>query len=84
MKSTAKSLGLALLASTLVASGCNSGDTETPKAGSPSPDSTKLTISGLVTDDPIVNAGVSFMVGSTEFAGSSRTGSLGEFQVEIR
>ncbi|MEM7082060.1 MAG: hypothetical protein AAF465_04960 [Pseudomonadota bacterium] len=67
--------------------GCGGSGTELPATGEaniPTGETvTALTLSGLVTDDPIVNADVMISVGNTEFSSSVPTGSLGEFQVRI-
>ncbi len=82
MRVMAKLMGILVL-TTLVASGCGGSGSDAITGTNPVPDATKLTIEGLITDDPIVNARVMFNVGGQEFTGAVPTGSQGEFSVEI-
>ncbi len=82
MRVMARSLGILVL-TTVVASACGGSGSDAIVSDNPVPDSTKLTIEGLITDDPIVNASVMFTVGGQEFNGAVPTGSEGEFSVEI-
>lgn len=68
----------------LALSACKSGGpSDAPSAVTPGPTADKLTLSGVVTDNPIVNASVMVRVGTSEFAGAPATGSNGEFTLEI-
>ncbi len=80
-----RNLPLAICIASLI--GCSSGSSSTdpvPAASSsPPPVSTKLTITGAVTDDPIDNASVSFRVGDREYAAPLGSDISGGFSVDI-
>jgi len=63
--------------------GCGGGPSDAPQATQPAPTSQKITLSGIVTDNPIVNASVMVRVADAAFGDSPPTGSNGEFSVEI-
>ncbi|MEM6639521.1 MAG: hypothetical protein AAF610_06430 [Pseudomonadota bacterium] len=64
-------------------SACGSGPSDAPDARETGEPATSLTLSGIVTDNPIVNASVMVRVADTEFGDAPPTGSNGEFQVDI-
>lgn len=86
MNRSAKPLGTVIVVATMMVSGCGGGGSEVAENLPPieQPSSNTLTLSGLVTDDPVVNANVSFMVGAQEFVGATPTGSAGEFELQIK
>ena len=84
MKTSAYST-LALSAACLVLSACGSGtpsDRDDVAVQAPV-SATKLTLSGIVTDNPIVNASVEMRVGDVAFASKVPTGSSGDFRLDI-
>ncbi|NNF15147.1 MAG: hypothetical protein HKN70_00300 [Gammaproteobacteria bacterium] len=83
MNYSANPIGAMIAVAMLAVSGCSGGGSEVVSTLPQVDDSATLTLSGLVTDDPIVNADVSFMVGNREFPGGVPTGSRGEFQLQV-
>ena len=63
--------------------GCGGGASDAPSATLTPPVSSKLTLSGIVTDNPIVNASVMVRVADTAFDDAPPTGSNGEFRLDI-
>lgn len=75
--------GLMILAVSLTLGGCGGGGSEVIGDVPLPQDSTALTLSGLVTDDPVVNAAIMFKVGNREFNGPVPTDSQGQFSLQI-
>lgn len=74
-------LGLAF--STALLTACGGGASDAPQNEPEPAQSGKITLSGVVTDNPIVNASVMVRVAETAFADAPPTGSNGEFQLDI-
>ncbi len=64
-------------------SACGGGASDAPQPVNDTPPADSITLSGIVTDNPIVNAAVMVRVAETAFDNAPLTGSNGEFQVDI-
>jgi hypothetical protein len=73
--------GLAL--STALLTACGGGASDAPQNEPDPAVSGKITLAGVVTDNPIVNASVMVRVAETAFDDAPPTGSNGEFQLDI-
>lgn len=74
---------LLLASSAALLSACGGGASDAPRATPDPVPSSKITLSGVVTDNPIVNASVMVRVADTAFSDAPPTGSNGEFQLDI-
>ena len=63
--------------------GCGGGASDAPQVQPASTASSKITLSGVVTDNPIVNASIMVRVANNAFDDAPPTGSNGEFSVDI-
>ncbi|MFK8016963.1 MAG: hypothetical protein AB8G17_16160 [Gammaproteobacteria bacterium] len=63
--------------------GCGGGASDAPQEQPTTPTSSKITLSGIVTDNPIVNASIMVRVANNAFGDAPPTGSNGEFTVDI-